>query len=199
MWLSDSARTYFVAYGMLYLYTPIARQAFLHYRHGDDFAVFVNGALFVKALGGDREAEADTAVSLNPGITAFLLKIADKGGYPYFGVRFADDQGRNIEGLNYLLQPDTLTAGIGTALRAHPDRRFAGGINASRTALRVALSGRGPYTLTIVSIAGRTAIVRNGKAPAIHCFSRRTLVPGAYMVCVSGGGSVMRRIIMLGP
>jgi lysophospholipase L1-like esterase len=200
MWLSDSARTFFVSYGMLYVLAPSARQIFVRYRHGDDFSIFANGVRLFKALGSDREAEAACSLSLNPGINAILLKFADKGGYPYFGVRFTDENGRNIRGLNYLLQPDTLAAGASNGPRnmRRPDRLTCEA-GFSRTGLRIAITGSSvPYTMTMVGPRGQIIAVRHGKGPAIHTLSRRMLAPGVYAIRVNTSEAALTRIVVVG-
>jgi hypothetical protein len=160
LWARDSADN-FVAYGAVYLYTPVARTAYVHYHCDNALSVYFGQTRVVSALiasDGKHEMVTPAPVAIPAGVTRVLIKLSEILSKNMFAVRLADAQGNNLRGINYLLTPDTgaslvLPDFAPTSRQTWVDARIRG-----RTlVVRCTMPRAGTVSVELINARGQTA------------------------------------------
>jgi len=160
IWARDSVDN-FVVYGAVYLYTPVARTAYIHYQCDNSLSLFLGQTRVVStvvASDGKHEVVTPSPVAIAAGVTRVLIKLSEMLSKNLFAVRFTDAQGVNLRGINYLFTPDTgaSLARSGIALPSQRTRVDAR-IRSRALAVRCDLPMGGMATIELINARGQTA------------------------------------------
>jgi len=181
MWVDSMGADNFVAYGALYLYSPVARKVIIRCKQDDIMKIWFNATqVYNQVYGGTGEHISD-ALTLAPGLTRVLMKLLEGGWTNYFALRFTEPSDANVKELQYTFSPDTTIVGMKMAPRESPGMHGdAVVMRRDRNNLCISSDNPEAASLFIRTIDGKT-IVHGAFGPMKRC-STGALPAGIYVI-----------------
>ncbi|MBD3391711.1 MAG: hypothetical protein GF418_06595 [Chitinivibrionales bacterium] len=196
IWGDDHGRDGFVAYWAITVVSPTSQTAYLRYRHDEDLKIWQNGKVVLQVSGWDQHQEKQSsAIALQEGDNAFLIKLVEVGGENTFGMRLADADGNDIDNLSYYF--GTRINPIKRPSGARLSKRVAPRITGGRGVLTVAMPHAGAHHIEVTLPNGRRVMQARGAGSHEYRYSRETLSAGVYLIrAYAGGRTISRRCLL---
>ncbi|MBD3392502.1 MAG: hypothetical protein GF418_10495, partial [Chitinivibrionales bacterium] len=196
VWMDDESKSQFLNYFSIWLISDGPRNIRVMCRHDDGIALWHGDRLLLREWGWDMGEEDTTGLITLDGHARFLFKALGDGPPNMFSARFADENGEDVEGLQYMLDPVS---------NAQDIRSFSA--PAAVTPFCIRTSGmqgavfhvwaQGDHTISVYSLDGSLVCRFEDNHPAIHTVPGHKLVPGTYIVRFAGRAYLLSRKLVV--